>query len=218
MRQERGRRPGFRVLIDFSIPPTYVDTERTILKEVPFDFVLLQPSLEVCAERAGSRQEAAITDYVMLKNFYARLKEGTVEPTCDDHANPESLAHRIADGPNQGVFGCFKDFTSTVETISADPQVGRMHHRIWYSRKECALSYCDLSGFEWTGLTGWHQESPSCPDIVLRSAGNPSNLICRMSHGTGRWQWRTRLLDARSFAGNLGIYISCGKPINQAYK
>src|SRR5215469_13979267 len=75
--QERGRRSGFRVLIDFSIPPTYVDTERTILKEVPFDFVLLQPSLEVCAERAGSRQEAAITDYVMLKNFYARLKEGT---------------------------------------------------------------------------------------------------------------------------------------------
>jgi Chloramphenicol phosphotransferase-like protein len=39
-------RSGFRVLIDFSIPPTYVDTARKILKEVPFDFVLLRPSLK----------------------------------------------------------------------------------------------------------------------------------------------------------------------------
>ena len=38
-------RSGFRVLIDFSIPPTYVDTARKILKEVPFDFVLLRPML-----------------------------------------------------------------------------------------------------------------------------------------------------------------------------
>jgi len=37
-------RSGFRVLIDFSIPPAYVDTARKILKEVPFDFVLLRQS------------------------------------------------------------------------------------------------------------------------------------------------------------------------------
>src|SRR5215467_12791080 len=29
-------RSGFRVLIDFSTPPTFVDTARKILKEVPF--------------------------------------------------------------------------------------------------------------------------------------------------------------------------------------
>jgi hypothetical protein len=69
-------RSGFRVLIDFSIPPTYVDTARKILKEVPFDFVVLRPSLRVCAERAASREEGAVTDYVMLKNFYARFEEG----------------------------------------------------------------------------------------------------------------------------------------------
>lgn len=97
-------RSGFRVLIDFSIPPTYVDTARKILKEVPFDFVLLRPSFEVCAERAASRQEGSITDYVMLKDFYARFEEGAVEPICDDHADPESLARRIADGLNQGHF------------------------------------------------------------------------------------------------------------------
>ena len=37
----------------------------------------------------------------MLENFYARFEEGTVEPICDDNADPESLARRIADGLNQ---------------------------------------------------------------------------------------------------------------------
>ena len=97
-------RSGFRVLIDFSIPPTYVDTARKILKEVPFDFVLLRPSLRICVERAASREEGAITDYAMLKNFYARFEEGTVDPICDDDADPISLARRIADGLNQGQF------------------------------------------------------------------------------------------------------------------
>ena len=97
-------RSGFRVLIDFSIPPAYVDTARKILKEVPFDFVLLRPSLEVCVERAGSREEGAITDYAMLKNFYARFEEGTVEAICDDQADPAALARQIADGLKQGRF------------------------------------------------------------------------------------------------------------------
>ena len=97
-------RSGFRVLIDFSIPPTFVDTARKILKEVPFDFVLLRPSFEVCSERAASRREGAITDQVMLKNFYTLFEKGRVEPICDDNADPESLARRIADGLNQGRF------------------------------------------------------------------------------------------------------------------
>jgi len=97
-------RSGFGVLIDFSIPPTYVDTARNILKEVPFDFVLLRPSLKVCAEPAASRPEGAVSDYLMVKNFYARFEEGDVEPICDDTADPESLARRIADGLDQGRF------------------------------------------------------------------------------------------------------------------
>jgi gluconate kinase len=97
-------RSGFRVLIDFSIPTAYLDTARKILKEVPFDFVLLRPSLQVCAARAASRQEGAIHDYGLLKNFYARFEGGTVEPICDDNADPASLARQIADGLNQGRF------------------------------------------------------------------------------------------------------------------
>ena len=97
-------RSGFRVLIDFSIPPTYVDTARRILKEVPFDFVLLRPSLRVCVERAALREEGAIGDYGMLERFYARFEEGPIEPLCDDHADPASLARRILDGLDHGRF------------------------------------------------------------------------------------------------------------------
>ncbi|HKT25773.1 MAG TPA: hypothetical protein VJR04_14280 [Terriglobales bacterium] len=95
---------GFRVLIDFSIPPTYVDTARKILKEVPFDFVLLRPSFDVCVKRAATRREGAMSDSAMLKNFYARFEEGGIEPICDDHTDPESLARRIVEGLDQGRF------------------------------------------------------------------------------------------------------------------
>lgn len=96
-------RSGFQVLIDFSIPPTFVDTARKILKEVPFDFVLLRPSLQVCVERASSRKEGAITDD-RIKNFYPLFETGNTEAICDDDADPASLARRIADGLNQGRF------------------------------------------------------------------------------------------------------------------
>lgn len=97
-------RSGFRVLIDFSIPPAFVNTARKILKEVPFDFVLLRPSLEVCVERAGSREQGAIRDYAQLRDFYALFEDCCTEPICDEHASPASLAHRIALGLDQGRF------------------------------------------------------------------------------------------------------------------
>jgi gluconate kinase len=98
-------RSGFRVLIDFSIPPSFINTARKILKEVPFDFVLLRPSLQVCVNRAGSREQGAMKDYAMLKNFYSLFQDpGTLQPICDDNADPTTLARQIADGLNQGRF------------------------------------------------------------------------------------------------------------------
>jgi adenylylsulfate kinase-like enzyme len=97
-------RSGFRVLIDFSIPPSYVEAARKILKEVPFDFVLLRPSLQVCAERAASREAGAITEYDRLKSFYSRFEDTSIEPICDDNADPASLARRIVEGLDQGRF------------------------------------------------------------------------------------------------------------------
>jgi adenylylsulfate kinase-like enzyme len=99
-------RSGFQVLIDFSIPPAYVNTARKILKEIPFDFVLLRPSLQVCVERASSREKGAITDHAGLKDFYALFQDesGGIEPICDDSADAASLARRIAEGLDAGRF------------------------------------------------------------------------------------------------------------------
>jgi gluconate kinase len=97
-------RSGFCILIDFSIPPAYLDSARKILKEMPFDFVLLRPSLQVCMERAASRKEGAITDREKLKSFYSLFEDARTEAICDDHADPASLARRIADGLGQGRF------------------------------------------------------------------------------------------------------------------
>ena len=71
-------RSGYRVLIDFSIPTGFLETARKILKEIPFDFVLLRPSLEVCVN-ARPRKVGAITDRDRIKNFYP-LFERSPEP------------------------------------------------------------------------------------------------------------------------------------------
>jgi adenylylsulfate kinase-like enzyme len=97
-------RSGYRVLIDFSIPTGFIDTARKILKEVPFDFVLLRPSLETCMKRAATRKEGAITDSARIKNFYPLFEDGIVNPICDDTADPASLAHRIVKGLDEGKF------------------------------------------------------------------------------------------------------------------
>ncbi len=97
-------RSGYRVLIDFSIPTGFIETARKILKEVPFDFVLLRPSLEVCVKRAASRKEGAITDRERIKNFYPLFADGIVNPICDDTADPASLAQRIVEELNEGKF------------------------------------------------------------------------------------------------------------------
>jgi len=97
-------RSGFRVLIDFSIPTGFVETARKILKEVPFEFVLLRPSLEVCVKRAATRKEGAIADRNRIKDFYPLFADGPVTAICDDTADPASLARRIFEGLNQGRF------------------------------------------------------------------------------------------------------------------
>ena len=72
-------RSEFQVVIDFSIPPAFIDTARKILKEIPFDFVLLRPSLDMCVKRASSRKIGAITDQARIKNFYTLFEEGNIE-------------------------------------------------------------------------------------------------------------------------------------------
>src|SRR5271166_6139849 len=55
---------GYETILDFSIPPWFLDTARAIAKvrEAPLDYVVLRPSEAVCAARAAARAEGKIVD------------------------------------------------------------------------------------------------------------------------------------------------------------
>src|SRR5262249_55899917 len=93
---------GYQVIVDFSIPPDFVDTARRIVKDIPWHFVLLRPSLSVCAKRADTRHSGRITDYD--RGFYELFEATKLNAICDDQAEPRVLAVRIHDGLNRSDF------------------------------------------------------------------------------------------------------------------
>jgi hypothetical protein len=92
-------RSEFGVLLDFSIPPDFLRTAQKILKGLPLDFVVLRPTLEICARRAAERKEGKITNYGPYESFYA-LFERMTPATIDDVAGADAatLAIHIRDG------------------------------------------------------------------------------------------------------------------------
>ena len=61
-------RGGYEVILDFSIPPQFLDTARKIVKELPLDFVVLRPSIGICEQRAAGRAEGKIIDYALYQS------------------------------------------------------------------------------------------------------------------------------------------------------
>jgi predicted kinase len=97
---------GYEVILDFSIPPWFLDTVRKIAKvrEVPLDFVVIKPSEAICATRAGARAEGAIADYAQYQEFYKDF-EGVDRHTIeDDVGDASALAARIREGLDEGNF------------------------------------------------------------------------------------------------------------------
>jgi len=82
-------RSEFGVLLDFSIPPDFLPTAQKILKGLPLDFIVLRPTLEICARRAAERKEGKITNYGPYKSFYALFK-GRTPATIDDTAGEDA--------------------------------------------------------------------------------------------------------------------------------
>jgi chloramphenicol 3-O-phosphotransferase len=97
-------RSGFDVLLDFSIPPEFLNTARVILKETPIDFVILKPGLAVCEARAGARAEGKIADYISYRSFYDLFLDMGRFAIEDDSADATTLAARIRDGLAAGTF------------------------------------------------------------------------------------------------------------------
>jgi len=97
---------GYEVILDFSIPPWFLDTARKIAKvrDVPLDFVVLKPSEAICAARASARAEGAIGDYGQYRDFYLDF-DGVERYTIhDDESDAISVAERIREGLDEGKF------------------------------------------------------------------------------------------------------------------
>ena len=97
-------RSGYDVLLDFSMPPAFLRGARSILKEIPLDYVLLRPSLAVCAARSLSRKAGKIAKYD--EGFYALFEtaEQHMIPDADAEAEPKAIALRILAGLEAGQF------------------------------------------------------------------------------------------------------------------
>lgn len=97
-------RGGYEVLLDFSFPLDFLDTARKILKEIPFHFVMLRPSVAACERRAAARPEGKIADYSVYRDFYTMFEGLSKYEISDDAADAGSIARQIRAGLDQGIF------------------------------------------------------------------------------------------------------------------
>jgi adenylate kinase family enzyme len=97
-------RSGYQVILDFSVPPQFLETMGKILKDVPLNYVVLRPSLAVCEARAAQRSEGRIRDYSSYREFYALFDDCAQYLVSDDQADASSLAKNIAEDLLAGRF------------------------------------------------------------------------------------------------------------------
>jgi chloramphenicol 3-O-phosphotransferase len=97
---------GYEVIVDFSIPPWFLDNARRIAKrrDVPLDFVVLRPSESVCAARAAHRGEGAIPEYAPYHELYTSFDEAERYTIKDDSSDAAVVAARIREGLEAGQF------------------------------------------------------------------------------------------------------------------
>ena len=97
---------GFETLLDFSIPPWFLNNVRAVakVKDVPIDYVVLRPSEAVCAARALARPAGKIADYTLYHDLYTTFDEAGPYILRDDESAAAVLAARNRDGLNGGRF------------------------------------------------------------------------------------------------------------------
>jgi predicted kinase len=97
-------RDGYEVILDFTIPPWYLDAIRALLVGKPFDYVVLRPSEAVCAARAAGRAEGSIADYGPYRDLYASFDGFERFTIADDAGEAPAVAARIRAGLATGTF------------------------------------------------------------------------------------------------------------------
>jgi len=100
-------RNDFEVLLDFSIPPWYINKASELVKKrnIPLNYVIVRPALEICANRAATRKKGVIAEYneqlTKLYRSFDELQQYIVE---ENEADARSVAERIKRGLEVGLF------------------------------------------------------------------------------------------------------------------
>ncbi|HEY7896475.1 MAG TPA: AAA family ATPase [Gemmatimonadaceae bacterium] len=97
---------GAQVVLDFSIPPWFLDTVRKIaaMRDVPLDLVVLRPPERICAERAKTRADGSIADYSPYSEMYREFDQVPRHIVCDDALSAADTATLILRGVADGQF------------------------------------------------------------------------------------------------------------------
>ncbi|HVN00533.1 MAG TPA: AAA family ATPase [Caulobacteraceae bacterium] len=90
---------GYEAILDFSIPPYFLERAAARVAETPVHFVVLRPSVEVCAERAANRGEGTIADYGPYRDLYDLFDV----PERHIVRNDETAASDVAAGIREGL-------------------------------------------------------------------------------------------------------------------
>ena len=103
-------RVGYRVILDFSIPPWYMKVILEILKRrsIPVDYVVLNPGEAICAKRASERAEGKITDYSPYKKLYNSFNVVQKYTIYDEVNDAAMVASHIKEGLDEGMFRIVK--------------------------------------------------------------------------------------------------------------
>ncbi|HEY2744000.1 MAG TPA: AAA family ATPase [Polyangia bacterium] len=101
-------RADYEVILDFSIPPWFLDTTRAVAAragEIALAYVVVRPSERVCAARAANRPAGAIADYAPYRELYADFDGWPAHTLADDDSDAATLAARIRERLDAGAFG-----------------------------------------------------------------------------------------------------------------
>jgi chloramphenicol 3-O-phosphotransferase len=91
-------RDGYDAVVDFSIPPWYLDAVRALLKGCDYAYVVLRPGEAVCASRAATRSEGTIADYDSYRELYRAFDGFERNTIANDDSDPSEVAASIWDG------------------------------------------------------------------------------------------------------------------------
>jgi predicted ABC-type ATPase len=99
-------RNDYEVLLDFSIPPWYIikAAEKLKQRKIALNYVVLLPTIDICATRAANREYGAIEYNERFIKFYESFGELQQYIVEENEADAKAIAERVKRGLDVGLF------------------------------------------------------------------------------------------------------------------